>query len=136
MSEYFEGPGPEARFKAALAEGKFMIQRSAGTGAHVFYPRTVAPGTGNADLEWVEASGAGTVYATTVMRQRPEQGGDYNIALIDLAEGPRMMSRVEGIAPDAVTIGMAVIARITTPEGGEPLVVFDPADGSPTGREG
>ncbi len=124
MSAYFDGPGPEAQFKAFLATGKFMIQRSASSGEHVFYPRTIAPGTGTADLEWVEASGDGTVYATTVNRQRPEKGGDYNIALIDLTEGPRMMARVEGVAPDAVTVGMRVKARIGE-LAGEPAVIFD-----------
>ena len=99
----FSGTGPARQFEQFLAEGKFMIQRSASSGASVFYPRTVAPGTGVADLEWIEASGKGTVYSTTVVRQRPEKGGDYNIALIDLEEGPRMMSRVVGIAPDQVT---------------------------------
>ena len=91
----------EARFAAFLAEGKFMIQRSKSTGAYVFYPRVFAPRTGAADLEWVEASGDGVVYATTCNRYPADKGGDVNIALIDLAEGPRMMSRVEGgrIAP-------------------------------------
>ncbi len=128
MSGYFDGPGPEATFKAFLAEGKFMIQRSAAAGVHVFYPRVAAPGTGDADLEWVEASGEGTVYATTVTRQRPEKGGDYNIALIDLAEGPRMMARVDGIAPDAVAIGMKVRARVDE-LAGEPAVIFAPVEG-------
>jgi len=128
MSDHFDGPGPEARFKAYLAEGRFMIQRSASTGAHVFYPRVAVPGTGETDLEWVEASGLGTVHATTCTRQRPEKGGDYNIALIDLDEGPRMMARVEGVAPDAVEIGMRVRARIGE-LGGEPAEIFDPEDG-------
>ncbi|MEO0821427.1 MAG: OB-fold domain-containing protein [Pseudomonadota bacterium] len=119
------GPGPEAEWRAHLAEGRFMLQRSRSTGAHVFYPRVAAPGSGETDLEWVEASGRGTVYATTCTRQRPEKGGDYNIALIDLAEGPRMMARVEGIAPDAVTIGLAVRARIGE-LAGEPAVIFEP----------
>lgn len=126
MSGYFDGPGPEAVFREHLAQGRFMIQRSASTGKHVFYPRVVMPGTGEADLEWVEASGEGTVYATTVTRRRPEQGGDYNVALIDLAEGPRMMSRVVGIDPGEVTIGMAVRARIQELNGA-PAVVFEPA---------
>ncbi|MEM7500300.1 MAG: OB-fold domain-containing protein [Pseudomonadota bacterium] len=128
MSVYFDGPGPEARFRAYLAEGKFMIQRSAGSGEHVFYPRTLAPGTGAQDLEWVEPSGMGTVYATTCTRQRPEKGGDYNISLVDLDEGPRMMTRVEGVAADAVTIGMRVKARIAE-IGGEPNIVFDVVEG-------
>jgi len=126
MSGYFDGPGPEEVFRGHLAQGRFMIQRSASTGKYVFYPRVVAPGTGEADLEWVEASGEGTVYATTVTRRRPEQGGDYNVALIDLAEGPRMMSRVVGIDPGVVTIGMKVRARVRELNGA-PAIVFEPA---------
>lgn len=108
----FSGPGPDQQFHDFLAEGRFMIQRSAGSGVYVFYPRAIAPGSGAADLEWVEASGEATVYSTTVVRQRPEKGGDYNVALIELKEGPRLMSRVVGVPPDAVTIGMAVRAKI------------------------
>ncbi len=58
----------------------------------------------------------GTVYATTCTRRPADKGGDYNVALIDLAEGPRMMSRVEGIAPDKVQIGMKVKARVRRAE--------------------
>lgn len=120
------GLGPDALFEALLAEGRFMIQRSRSTGAHVFYPRAIAPGTGADDLEWVEASGRGTVYATTVVRQRPDKGGDYNVVLVDLEEGPRMMSRVVGLAPDAVAIGMAVVAEVGDISG-KPAVLFRPA---------
>lgn len=126
MTGYFQGPGPEATFRSYLVEGRFMIQRSASTGEHVFYPRVLNPGSGEADLEWVEASGEGTVYATTVTRRRAEQGGDYNVALIDLKEGPRMMSRVVGIAPDRVTIGMKVRAKIAELNGAA-AVLFEPA---------
>lgn len=105
-----------------------MIQRSRSSGAHIFYPRVAEPRTGARDLEWVEASGAGTVYATTVVRRRPPEK-DYNVALVDLAEGPRMMSRVEGVEPAAVAIGMKVRARIVEDEG-RPVVVFVPAEGA------
>ena len=126
VDAYFSGPGPEKAFHDFLAEGRFMIQRSKSSGAHVFYPRTIAPGTGTADLEWVAASGDGTVYATTVNRARPEHGGDYNVALIDLAEGPRMMARVVGIKPEDVKIGMKVKAKVDK-IGETPAVVFEPA---------
>jgi len=129
VNETAPEPGPEAAFRAFLAQGRFMLQRSASTGAHVFYPRIAAPGTGARDLAWVEASGLGTVYATTVTRQRPNPDGtpaDTNIAIVALDEGPRMMSRVEGIPPDAVTIGLRVKARIAVVEGA-PGIVFDPA---------
>jgi uncharacterized OB-fold protein len=117
--------GPERQFLAFLAEGRFMLQRSKAAGACFFYPRVAAPGTGEGDLEWVEVSGRGRVYSTTVIRARPP-APSYNVALIDLEEGPRMMSRVEGIPPEAVAIGMAVTAAIVPGEP-HPCVVFRPA---------
>jgi uncharacterized OB-fold protein len=111
--------GPEAQFKAYLGEGRFMIQRSRSTGRHVFYPRVAVPGSGETDLEWVAACGEATVYAITVNRTRE---GAYNIALVDLAEGPRLMSRVEGV--ETAPIGARVKARIAK-IAGEPALVFD-----------
>ena len=119
--------GPEAVFRAHLREGRFMIQRNTLTGEHVFYPRALSPGDGTGELTWVEASGRGTVLTTTVARRRPEKGGDYNICLVTLEEGPRLMSRVIEIAPEEVTIGMPVMARIVELMG-EPAVVFVPAE--------
>ncbi|CAN5625671.1 OB-fold domain-containing protein [soil metagenome] len=121
-----EAQGPEAAFRAYLAAGRFMIQRGRESGACVFYPRVFAPGDAAGKLDWVEASGRATVYATTVTRRRPDRGGDYNVFLVELAEGPRLMSRVVGIAPGAVRIGMALDARIETLRG-EPAVVVVPA---------
>jgi uncharacterized OB-fold protein len=115
---------PEAQYQQFLAEGRFMIQRSTGSGRHVFYPRVAEPETGAADLEWVAASGRGTVYSTSVVRQKPPTP-NYNVALIDLAEGPRMMSRVVGIAAEDVRIGMAVSAKIIH-EGETAVLVFEP----------
>jgi hypothetical protein len=116
--------GPEAQWRAFLGQGRFMIQRSRATGRHVFYPRVMAPGTGETDLEWVAAKGTATVYATTANRSKE---GATNIAIVELAEGPRMMSRVENIAADAVQVGMAVKARIATLDDGTLNIVFDPA---------
>lgn len=114
---------PEEEYLAHLEAGRFMLLQPKG-GAPFFFPRTLAPGTGETDLEWVPASGRGTVYSTTVVRKRDSS---TNVALIDLAEGPRMMSRVTGIAPDAVTIGMKVRARIDR-SGNAPIVVFEPEE--------
>ncbi len=101
-----------------------MIQRSRSSGRYVFYPRIAVPGTGETDLEWVPACGGGMIYAITVNRARE---GAYNLALVDLDEGPRMMSRVEGV--ETVPIGTRVRARIVQ-EAGVPLVVFDPETAS------
>ncbi len=115
---------PDKEFAAYLDSGRMMIQRSRSSGRHVFYPRIAEPGTGARDLEWVEASGLGTVYSTTVVRKKPPEPS-YNVALIDLEEGPRMMSRVEGIPAETVTVGMQVMAKIIVEEG-KNLIVFVP----------
>ena len=104
--------GSEVQYQSALNEGRFLIQRCADCGKHVFYPREVCPHCGSAALAWVEPKGTGTVYSTTVVHRKPEAGGDYGVSLIDLDEGVRMMSRVEGVAPAGVKIGMRVKARI------------------------
>lgn len=119
------GIRPEADYSRFLAEGRFMLLRSRSSGRYIFHPRVAEPLTGATDLEWAEASGEGVVYSTSVMREK-DPAQSYNVALIDLAEGPRMMSRVEGLAPEAVRIGMSVKARIID-EAGKPLVVFHPA---------
>jgi len=117
--------GPEAQFKSYLQEGKFMIQRSRASGKYVFYPRLAIPSTGETDLEWVEASGRGTVYSITVNRSKTET---YNVALIDLEEGVRMMSLVAGC--ETVPIGTPVQASIAVVHNGAPAVVFTPLQGA------
>jgi uncharacterized OB-fold protein len=116
---------PDKQFLEFLAQGRFMIQRSRASGRYIFYPRVAEPMTGCTDLEWVEPSGHGTVYSVTVVRQKPP-APNYNVVLVDLAEGPRLMSRVDGIEPQSVRIGMAVKARVIR-ENDNPLLVFEPA---------
>ncbi len=117
--------GPESIYEEYLAKGEFRIQLCNGCERHVFYPRALCPHCGSSSLQWAKPTGAGTVYSTTVMRRRPEAGGDYNVCLVALQEGPRLMSRVEGVAPTDVFIGMQVKARIAG--GGEEglFIVFD-----------
>jgi hypothetical protein len=117
---------PEAEYLHHLAQGRFMLLRGRAGGVCIHPPRVAAPGSGATDLEWVPASGRGTVHSTTTVRCKPP-APDYNVALIDLAEGPRLMSTVTGIAPAQVRIGMAVRARIEAGEDG-PRLVFEPAE--------
>jgi uncharacterized protein len=112
------GPGPEAQYRAHLKAGRFMIQRSLSTGAHVFYPRIAAPISGATDLEWVEASGLGTIYSITVNRSK---ASSHNVAIVELDEGPRMMTNIEGV--ETAAIGTRVKARIVEIDG-EAAVVF------------
>lgn len=123
-----EGPA-EMVYAARLAEGHFEIQRCQSCKTAFFYPRELCPACGSDSVSWFAPSGKGHVYATTTVRRKPEAGGDYNVALIDLQEGPRLMSRVEGIAPDAIYIGLAVRARVDVKKD-QGLLLFDAEKGA------
>ncbi|MGE8678116.1 MAG: Zn-ribbon domain-containing OB-fold protein [Achromobacter marplatensis] len=122
--------GVEVQYRQALDQGRFLIQHCAGCNRAVFYPRMICPHCGADKLAWAEPDGRGTVYSTTVVRRKPEAGGDYNVALVDLQEGVRLMSRVQGIAPADVHIGMAVRAQVAQQDG-HGLVVFVPNKEAP-----
>jgi uncharacterized protein len=116
---------PLGTYLEHLKKGELAYQVS-GDGKPVFFPRAVAPGTGG-PLEWRVSKGLGTVYSTTVVHHRNEP--PLNVALIDLDEGFRMMSRVEGIDATEVRIGMRVKFRVHP--GDEKLpsyAVFTPAE--------
>lgn len=116
--------GIDAQFQRHLDEGRFMIQRSRKSGQPFYYPRVAEPGTGQLDLDWFAPTGRGVVYSTTVVRARPP-AESYNVALVDLEEGPRVTTRVVDIAPADVRIGMRVTARIDQADG-KALLVFAP----------
>jgi uncharacterized OB-fold protein len=84
------------------------------------------------NLEWREASGRGTVHTFSVVHAAPAVGFEgqvpYVIAVIDLAEGPRMMANLVNCAPEAARVGLPV--RVVFEQRGEMRVPqFTPADG-------
>ncbi|MCI4663008.1 MAG: OB-fold domain-containing protein [Neomegalonema sp.] len=115
--------GPEARYFEALREGRFTVQRCDACARTIFPPRILCPACMSEDLSVIEPTGLGEVYSTTTVRRPADKGGDYNVAIITLAEGVQMMSCVKGIAPASVRIGMRVRAEVVdgrvefTPEG-------------------
>ena len=118
---------PLAVYQAHLEKGELAYQWSPEAGKAVFYPRVICPFTGSDRLEWRVSTGLSTVYATTVTH--PPDGTPYNVALIDCDKGFRLMSRVEGLAPEAVRIGMRVRFRVHRPGGDDPpYPVFVPAE--------
>lgn len=104
--------GPEKFYFDNLGNGKFLIQRCDACSRAVFYPRNVCPHCGGDALSWFEPTGQGTVYATTIVHPAKEAGQPYNVCLVDLDEGVRMMSRVVDLPAGSVRIGMRVTARL------------------------
>ena len=121
--------GVLVQHQAALAEGQFLIQKCDDCGQHIYFPREVCPHCGSDAVQFVSPSGQGTVYAVTTVRRKPADGGDYNVSLVDLDEGPRLMSRVDNLKPDEVKIGQRVSARVVVADG-KGVVVFDSVGGA------
>ena len=118
---------PLSEYQAHLDKGELAYQWSPAAGRAVFYPRVLCPFTGSERLEWRVSQGLGTVHATSVVF--PREGAPYNVALIDMDEGFRLMSRVEEVPPEAVGIGLRVRFRVHRPGGEEPAYpVFTPAE--------
>ena len=118
---------PLGTYLEHLKKGELAYQVT-DDGEAIFYPRVVAPVTGG-KLTWKISKGLGTVYSTTVVYYKNE--APLNVALVDLDEGFRMMSRVEDIDPTQVKIGMRVKFRVSPgDEKQPPFVVFTPAEGS------
>ena len=126
-------PTPDADsapYWAAAHDGRLLVQRCTACGHTQLYPRDrclVCRGP----VEWVEASGRGTVYSFTVIRQnysRPFRDWiPYVVALVDLEEGPRVMTNIVECEPDAVRIGMAVRARFEPVSDEAGIALFAPA---------
>ncbi len=115
------GEPPAAVYRRHLESGTLGFQRCSGCGAAVFYPRVMCPVCGAADLAWETSSGRGVVYATTAVYRRDTD--PYNVALIDLDEGFRIMSRVEGVPAEEVEVGTRVTLRVDR-EDDDPVPVF------------
>lgn len=101
-----------APFWRAVHEGRFVLPSCGQCGKRHFYPRALCPYCRSPDVAFAPASGNGTIYAFTVNRQPAgaEFAADvpHVIALVTLDEGPRMLSRIVGTAPENVSIGQRV----------------------------
>ena len=99
-------------FWDALAQHRIMVQYSPSLRRHVFYPRTLAPGTLADDLEWREIDGAGTLYTFTVAH-RPTgppwvDATPQLPAVVQWDAGPRFSTELVDVDPGDIRIGMRV----------------------------
>jgi uncharacterized protein len=96
--------GDSRPFWEGVAAGELRIQRCQDCARAVFYPRALCPFCSSARLIWERASGRGTIYSYTVVHQAygpfAEQA-PFVVALVDLDEGVRMLTRVTGAREDA-----------------------------------
>lgn len=94
-------PTPETQpFFDGLRRRKLLIQRCNDCGVAYYYPRPFCPNCLSANVAWEEASGKGTLYSFVInYRSPPGFEAPYVIAVVELEEGPRMMTNLVGVEP-------------------------------------
>ncbi len=109
----FDLPTPDADtqpFWDGCKEGRFLLRHCNACGVEHYYPRPFCPSCWSDDVSWREASGDATLYTFSIVRQNdlppfPERV-PYVAAVVELAEGPRVMTNIEGVEFDDIEIGM------------------------------
>ena len=123
-----EAPPPPAdagqrAFADAAREGRLLLGLCRDTGRHFFYPRATSPFTLSPNVEYVPAAGTGVIYSVTVARGKQP----YALALVELAEGPRILTNIVDCDLDTLRIGQAVRVAWRARDGGAPVAMFTPA---------
>ncbi|MFC8917540.1 Zn-ribbon domain-containing OB-fold protein [Streptomyces sp. NPDC057116] len=112
----------------AAAEGHLLIRRCGACGRPHHYPREFCPHCWSDDVTWERASGRATLYTWSVVHRNdlaPFAGRTpYTAAVVDLAEGPRMMTEVVDCPEADLRIGMALtVAFRAEGEGADRIVI-------------
>lgn len=114
----------DSTFLAFIAQRELRVPRCAKTGDVLSYAARLCPDGGTA-IEWVKASGAATLYSFAVYRRQysPDFPVPYNVALVELAEGPRLISTV--IVDDLASLRVDMKLMADFDDAGK--LVFKPA---------
>jgi uncharacterized protein len=109
---------------------RFALPRCGDCGKFHFYPRPVCPYCESAKIAWADASGGGAVYSWSTVYRAPspafKDDVPYVIAIVKTDEGPHLLSRIIGVAPEAVSIGMRLSVQMEKNSEEMTLPVFKP----------
>ncbi|MCM1943756.1 Zn-ribbon domain-containing OB-fold protein [Streptomyces sp. G2] len=112
----------------AAAEGRLLLRRCRACARPHHYPREFCPHCWSEDVDWEPASGRATLYTWSVVHRNdlPPFGErvPYVAAVVDLAEGPRMMTQVVDVPEDDLRADMALEVVFRTGDDGVAVPVF------------
>ena len=100
---------PEAKpFWDGLREQKLLLPKCGACGHVFFYPRVLCPRCHAHDIGWIQASGRGKLHAFEIAYQAFNKAWKikppYVLAMVELAEGPRLMTNLVNVEPDPKVI--------------------------------
>jgi uncharacterized OB-fold protein len=119
-------------FWDAANEGTLLVQRCDRCGHVQHYPRNICVKCWSHELQWVVAAGTGTIWTFTVVNVpgHPAWSAEvpYVLALVELDEGPRLMTNIIGCDPNDVQVGQRVVLTPSRPSGSnQTLMQFSPS---------
>ena len=130
----FDLPAPDDEtrpFWDAARDGQLLIKRCADCGAAHFYPRPFCPRCWSTAVSWEVASGRAALYTWSVVHHNDlppfSERIPYVAAVVDLAEGPRMMTNVVDCDPDRLEVGMPLRVAYRELADDVTVPVFTPA---------
>lgn len=130
----YDLPTPEGdtvEFWEAARQGRFLIKRCEDCERFHFYPRPFCPYCWSERAVWHEASGDGTLYSWSVIYENDQpvlrDRVPYVAAIVDLAEGPRMMTNIVDTLFGDLEVGMAVKVAFMEISEDYSIPVFRPA---------
>ena len=109
-------------FWEGLKQRELRLQRCDDCPAYRFTPKDVCPACSSVKATWTPVSGAGSVYSYSVVHRGPgpafQEDAPYIVVMVELAEGPRILSHMTGCEPEDMQIGMPVMVVFedVTPE--------------------
>jgi uncharacterized OB-fold protein len=119
-----------AQFWAAAHKGELRMQQCLDCGHFRFPPAVVCARCLSERHEWAKLSGRGVVFSWIVVHQsqHPAFNSDtpYNVAIVELEEGPRLHTRIVDCANDDIRIGMPVDVVFSRVNDDVSLVYFAP----------
>ena len=127
-------PTPEtAHFWEGTRQGELRLQRCHSCDAVYFPPRPFCPACASREVAVFAASGHATLYSYVINHlPHPAFDGPYAIAVVELSEGPRMMTNIVEVeqTPEALLLDMALEVTFETLTEEISLPYFRPAGGA------
>lgn len=119
----------------AAAAGSLLLQRCATCGRHQHFPRRHCIHCDANTLEWATACGRGTIHTFSVIHRTDEppfaSETPFAVAVVDLEEGPRLLTNIRGVDPAELHCGMSVQIVFEAVEGNVTLPQLGPASPRP-----
>jgi uncharacterized OB-fold protein len=136
MTDTYTKPLPEAdeesgEFYEGARRHELMLMRCRSCGAWRLPSRPRCPDCLSTETEWSKASGRGTLYSFGIMHQKFAGFADdvpYNYAVVELEEGPRIVSNVVGVPNEDLRVDMPVVAYFDDVSEDTTLVRFTPSE--------